>query len=273
MTHSNRPTPYDKHQSALSRIQTAVLLATVFEQHPQLRARAEAIRQCAENLYAHTLHPETSKRYACGTRMCPCCGGREWSDRRRYVEALPLLTANHPGSRAVAVTLTTRDVPVSGVRQRIKHMQGAFRKLWRRNPMRHAVAHLRGTEVTRADDGLAHPHTHSLIVMPDAQYAADLTGSLNQLWPDVGGSDCLISEATDLPTTDDLLGWGRYTAKGCVRVTDEMLNDPPFVHELALQLDGMRLFEQTRSISQWARRVAASCAASQAVKDHNASAT
>nr|WP_168445794.1 protein rep [Magnetospirillum sp. ME-1] len=101
----------------------------------------------------------------CNHRLCPRCGPVLGSrQRRRAAKGVDALLKKHKGLRAIRLDLTVRNVPWPLLPAWIALLQAAFSAMIRAADVdRHLVAAIRAIEVTRGQDGLAHPHIHSVL--------------------------------------------------------------------------------------------------------------
>ncbi len=64
------------------------------------------------------------------------------------------------------LTLTVRNCAIGELAETLNRMNAAFQRLKDRNEFRKVQGWLRTTEVTRGRDGSAHPHFHTLMMVP-----------------------------------------------------------------------------------------------------------
>jgi plasmid rolling circle replication initiator protein Rep len=107
----------------------------------------------------------------CRVRHCPVCQWRRslmWIGR--FYHAFPRIYADHPEWRYVLLTLTVRNCPVLDLRKTVQAMNAAWKRLTERKAWP-AEAFIRSLEITRAEDGQAHPHFHCLLALPPSYFA------------------------------------------------------------------------------------------------------
>jgi plasmid rolling circle replication initiator protein Rep len=107
----------------------------------------------------------------CRVRHCPVCQWRRslmWIGR--FYHAFPRIYADHPDWRYVLLTLTVRNCPVLDLRKTVQAMNAAWKRLTERKAWP-ADGFVRSLEITRADDGSAHPHFHCLLALPPSYFA------------------------------------------------------------------------------------------------------
>jgi hypothetical protein len=87
----------------------------------------------------------------------------------RFYHAFPRIYADHPEWRYVLLTLTVRNCPVLDLRKTVQAMNAAWKRLTERKAWP-ADAFVRSLEITRAEDGQAHPHFHCLLALPPSYF-------------------------------------------------------------------------------------------------------
>lgn len=111
----------------------------------------------------------------CRVRHCPVCQWRRslmW--KARFYEALPPLQEKHPTHRFIFLTLTVKNVAITGLRAQLQEMNKAWRKLVQRKPFKAGVAgFVRTTEITRnKKTNAAHPHYHALLIVKPSYFSS-----------------------------------------------------------------------------------------------------
>lgn len=106
----------------------------------------------------------------CRVRYCPICQWRRalmWVSR--FFDAFPRIYAAHPEMRYIMLTLTVRNCAISELRSTVTQMSKAWERLTKRKSYP-ALGFVRSLEVTRGDDGSAHPHFHILLAVPPSYF-------------------------------------------------------------------------------------------------------
>lgn len=109
----------------------------------------------------------------------------------RFYQAFPKIYVDHPELRYVLLTLTVRNCRVLELRQTIKAMNDAWQRMTQRK-FWPAVGFVRSLEVTRAKDGLAHPHFHCLLAVPPGYFTGRKyisTAKWAELWQEALRAD------------------------------------------------------------------------------------
>lgn len=106
----------------------------------------------------------------CRVRNCPVCQWRRslmW--KARFYQAMPALTENTK-ARWLFLTLTVRNCAVSDLRTTLAAMAQAWRRLTVRKEFGQVLGWVRTTEITRGQDGSAHPHFHVLMMVSPSYF-------------------------------------------------------------------------------------------------------
>jgi plasmid rolling circle replication initiator protein Rep len=107
----------------------------------------------------------------CRCRHCPLCQWRRslmWT--ARFLKALPDIVRDYPKARYIFLTLTVKNCEISELRQTLDWMNKSWKRLTHRKRFP-AIGFARSTEVTRAEDGKAHPHFHALLMLEPGYFA------------------------------------------------------------------------------------------------------
>lgn len=107
------------------------------------------------------------KAHFCRVRYCPICQWRRsllW--RAKFYQALPSILDANPTARFVFLTLTVKNCRVENLRETLQDMNKAWRRFTQKKEFSSIKGWVRTTEVTRGENGLAHPHFHCLLMVP-----------------------------------------------------------------------------------------------------------
>lgn len=175
---SPRDKPWDKHRS----------FADGVEAHyrgSKFHGYSQRIHYCSE-LLEFGLAPDDddslklklkSARF-CRLRHCPVCQWRRslmW--KAKAYKVLPKIVEAYPKYRWLFVTLTRRNCPITELKVTLAEMNRGFQRLSQLKAFP-GVGWLRSTEVTRGKDGSAHPHFHTLLLVPSSYFSG--SGYLKQ---------------------------------------------------------------------------------------------
>jgi plasmid rolling circle replication initiator protein Rep len=160
--------PWDRHRNCADQV-SSLYDQVDFEDY------STRINRCAQMLlFGSPLDAQGQRTirlksaFFCRVRNCPVCQWRRslmW--KARLGKALPLIERDYPKVRWLHLTLTVRNCPITGLRDTLKLMNAAWKRLTmvKKFP---AIGFFKSLEVTRGEDGSAHPHFHILMmVMPN----------------------------------------------------------------------------------------------------------
>lgn len=89
----------------------------------------------------------------------------------RFYQSLPRIVADYPAARWMFLTLTVRNCAVDQLGVTLTTMNAAFQRLKDRKEFKPVLGWIRTTEVTRGHDGSAHPHFHTLMLVPPSMFS------------------------------------------------------------------------------------------------------
>jgi hypothetical protein len=88
--------------------------------------------------------------------------------RTRFRKALPKIIEQYPTSGFVFLTLTVKNCLPTDLRATLKAMNTAWKRLVEYTEFRKVSGWIRLTQITKADNGMAHPHFHCLLMVPSS---------------------------------------------------------------------------------------------------------
>lgn len=88
----------------------------------------------------------------------------------RFYQSLPKIVEEHPKARWLFLTLTVRNCPISELADTLTAMNSGWQRLKDRKEFAPVLGWVRTTEVTRGQDGSAHPHFHALVMVPPSWF-------------------------------------------------------------------------------------------------------
>ena len=167
--YSPKDKPWNRHRSHTDNIGGIYARAAEFER------LAQRLSDCSGMLvFAWSDDQDTGeswlklkKAFFCRVRYCPVCQWRRslmW--QARFYQALPKILEEYPKSRWLFLTLTVRNCEIEELSQTLKSMNVAWNKFIKRHDLKPIQGWIRTTEVTRSKDRSAHPHFHSLLMVP-----------------------------------------------------------------------------------------------------------
>jgi plasmid rolling circle replication initiator protein Rep len=107
----------------------------------------------------------------CRVRHCPVCQWRRsltW--KARLGKVLPIIEQAFPKIRWLHLTLSLRSCEISDLRETFKSMNAAWQRLTQTKKFP-AIGYFKAFEVTRGEDGSAHPHFHILLMVEPKYFA------------------------------------------------------------------------------------------------------
>ncbi len=97
--------------------------------------------------------------------------------KAKAYKVLPKIVEAYPKYRWLFVTLTRRNCPITELKVTLAEMNRGFQRLSQLKAFP-AIGWLRSTEVTRGKDSSAHPHFHTLLLVPSSYFSG--SGYLKQ---------------------------------------------------------------------------------------------
>jgi plasmid rolling circle replication initiator protein Rep len=107
----------------------------------------------------------------CRVRHCPVCQWRRsltW--KARLGKILPIIEQAFPKTRWLHLTLAIRNCEISDLRETLKFMNSAWTRITQTKKFS-AIGYFKALEVTRGEDGSAHPHFHILLMVEPKYFA------------------------------------------------------------------------------------------------------
>lgn len=168
--------PWDAHKAISDDVGGIYLRAAEFESY------AARMRDCAGLLrFGWSALKDTGETrlrlreaHFCRVRHCPVCQWRRslmW--QARFYQSLPKIVDEYPNARWMFLTLTVRNCEISELGDTLNLMNAAFQRMKARKEFKPVTGWIRTTEVTRGRDGSAHPHFHTLMMVPPSMLSGD----------------------------------------------------------------------------------------------------
>ena len=171
---SEKDKPWDKHRKNTD-------IVSNYYKQGGMDSHAERVSLCSQLLEFKLLpHKEgveqklklTSAKF-CRVRHCPICQWRRslrW--KAKAYENLPKVVADYPNGRWIFLTLTMKNCQLTDLRETLAHLNQSFRRLTQLKAFP-GIGWIKSVEITRGQDGSAHPHLHCLILLKDSYYKED----------------------------------------------------------------------------------------------------
>jgi len=171
--YSPKDRPWDVHRGQADDV------GRIYSAWAEFERLAARMGDCAGVLrFGLVVAPETGEMalrlreaHFCRVRHCPVCQWRRslmW--QARFYQALPAITVAHPKARWVFLTLTVRNCPITELGAVLTDTNTAWQRLIKRNEFKPVLGWVRTTEVTRGQDGTAHPHFHALLMVSPSYF-------------------------------------------------------------------------------------------------------
>jgi len=118
----------------------------------------------------------------CRVRYCAVC---QWRRSLRWVAKFmqKIDSIDLESSRWLHLTLTVKNIPIHNLRATLKEMNRAWKRLIERKRWP-AIGFIRTTEITKSENGYAHPHFHCLLLVPASYFGKKYISHDNwtELW-------------------------------------------------------------------------------------------
>ena len=171
---SQKDKVWDKHRRYAD-------IAATYYRNTEFDDYANRIDNCANFLQMRLVpHPETDElrlklfnaRF-CRVRHCPICQFRRaamWKSKAHKV--IPDIIEDYPTYRWLFITLTVKNCELIDLRETIQSMNRAWTRLTRYKSFP-AEGWIKSLEVTKGQDGSAHPHFHCLLLVKSQYFGRD----------------------------------------------------------------------------------------------------
>lgn len=172
--YSPQDAPWDVHRGQSDDVGSIYATAVEFERYAARMADCGGVL-----LFGWVIDPATwvtalrlKHSQFCRVRHCPVCQWRRslmW--QARFYQSLPKIVDEYPKSRWLFLTLTVRNCGIGELADTLMAMNEAWQRLIKRREFSPVLGWVRTTEVTRGQDGSAHPHFHALVMVPPSMLA------------------------------------------------------------------------------------------------------
>ena len=247
--------PWDVHRAQAEDVQAIYATAEEFDRYAQRISKCSGVLRFAWHPDPDTGELRLRLREArfCRVRHCPVCQWRRslmWL--ARFYQSLPAIQQAHPNARWLFLTLTVRNCLIADLRETLRGMNAAWKRIIDRREFRPVLGWVRTTEVTRGRDGSAHPHFHALLMVPPSMLSGVnyvKQARWVELWQEVARLD--YTPVVDIRTVkskgpqvdgDPVVGLraaAAETLKYSVKPAD-MIADPSWFLEMTRQVHRLR---------------------------------
>lgn len=192
----------------------------------------------------------------CRVRHCPICQWRrslKW--KARAYKTIPTVIQDFPKYRWLFLTLTVKNCPIDNLRDNLTWMHASFKRLTKLKAWC-VKGWIKSTEITRGQDGLAHPHFHCLLMVPPSYFSGSRYLSREkwaQLWQQSLRIDYLpIIDIRAIPPTENPTVLIPEILKYQTKV-DDLMTDREWLLQLTQQLHKSRAIAVGGVLSQYMR--------------------
>ena len=239
--------PWDTHRSCADKV------GSIYE-HPDFEDYSSRIDRCAKMLLFGSRLDVQGRRTIrlksasfCRVRNCPVCQWRRslmW--KSRLGEALPAIEKDYPKARWLYLTLTVKNCPITELRETIKLMNFGWKRLTQLKVFP-AIGFFKSLEVTKGNDGTAHPHFHVLMMVSSSYFQGATYIKQDkwvQMWKkamrfDYDPSVDIRAVKSKSGSTSNIVEIIPEIAKYSVKETD-LVSDPNWMLEYTKQIHKMR---------------------------------
>lgn len=183
---------WDNHRTQTQKV------AQIYANNPQFEKYAKRMGDCASLLLFGLENGLTLKSAPfCHVRNCPTCQWRKslrW--KARMYEVYEQIKLQYPTHRWLFLTLTVENCPIGDLRQTLKSMNNAWKKLTKRKEFASVDGWIRTTEVTRDKKNPnthAHPHFHCILMVKPSYFSHGYVKQMDwvRVWGDCMGANYL----------------------------------------------------------------------------------
>jgi plasmid rolling circle replication initiator protein Rep len=168
--------PWDEHRGQCDDVGGLYAAAAEFERYAERMSNCSGLLRFgwSNNLETGETRLRLREAHFCRVRNCPVCQWRRslmW--QARFFQSLPTIVESYPSARWVFLTLTVRNCAIAELGSTLSAMNSAFQRLKVRKEFKPVLGWIRTVEVTRGKDGSAHPHFHTLLMVPSSWFSRD----------------------------------------------------------------------------------------------------
>jgi plasmid rolling circle replication initiator protein Rep len=168
--------PWDEHRGQCDDVGGLYAVAAEFERYASRMSDCSGLLRFgwSDDLETGEARLRLREAQFCRVRNCPVCQWRRslmW--QARFYQSLPKITEAYPFARWVFLTLTIRNCIIDDLGSTLSEMNIAFKKMTKHKEFKPVLGWIRTAEVTRGKDGSAHPHFHTLLMVPSSWFTRD----------------------------------------------------------------------------------------------------
>jgi plasmid rolling circle replication initiator protein Rep len=169
---SERDKPWDKHKK------NSGIVANYYKTTREFADKGGKVNYCSEMLDFKLVPNQEDGAYKlkldssqfCRQRHCPICQWRRslrWKAKAH--QAIPRVMEAFPKYRWLFVTLTLKNCAIEDLRNTLTWVNESFKRFTKLKEFP-AIGWIKSVEVTRGRDGSAHPHLHTLMLVPPSYF-------------------------------------------------------------------------------------------------------
>lgn len=175
--YSSTDKPWDTHRAQCDDVTAIYATVVEFKRNSHRMSDCSGILRfswiTAEDTTGETRIKLKEARF-CRVRYCPVC---QWRRSRmwlaRFYKSLPSIVSTHKTARWLFLTLTLRNPPIQELGKTLTDMNAAWQRLIQRDAFKPVIGWIRTTEVSRAENGEAHPHFHVLLMVKPSWFSTN----------------------------------------------------------------------------------------------------
>jgi plasmid rolling circle replication initiator protein Rep len=225
-------------------------VSVAYATEPAFKRIAERVDACANELYVKRFEVGGKwKAYAmrCKVRHCPVCQRAEAAMKAKAVsKALIDVQYENPKMRWILLTLTVKNCQLEDLRDNITHITASWKRLIELKELAAVKGFVRGIEVTRSNDGTAHPHMHAVLAVPESYFKKNYISQVRwtELWAQSARLD--YAPLVDVRSIKKEKQAGAVLevtkASGYSIKSSEFEADPAWLIAFHVQVKGLRFF-------------------------------
>ena len=167
---SRRDKCWDKHRENTDKVTNYYRETEEFDRYATRMDFCSQLLDFRLVVEEHELKLKLDTARFCRVRHCPVCQWRRslmW--KAKAFKILPTIVQAYPKYRWLFLTLTVRNCQITELRNTLRLLNQSWQRMSQRKKFP-AIGWIRSTEVTRSEDGSAHPHFHCLLLVKPSYF-------------------------------------------------------------------------------------------------------
>lgn len=170
---SDKDKTWDKHKSENE------LIKAVYLKNKQYDKLSKRLNNCADVIgFKRGVNNDTGEikyklhqAWFCKVRTCPTCQWRRsLKNTAKFFAKIPEIKELYPTHKFLFLTLTAKNCNPKDLRTTLADMNKGFKRLSELKAFP-AVGYIKSTEITKANNGDAHPHFHILLMVKSSYFS------------------------------------------------------------------------------------------------------